>query len=176
MKLNLTPPPATQSDLEEARRVLGVPIPRSYETFLFRNNGALPESNQMEGDDVPQAHVAVEQFFGIGLTAVETIEAVSDAYGGRLPSGMLPIADSAGGNLIVIGLDPDARVYLWDHEMEGDPDAVQLVASTFEEFFSRLLPAPPDADEDQPTKGTLLWASPELAKYQREAHTRDRPN
>ena len=55
-----------------------------------------------------------------------------------MPESMFPIADDAGGNLILISL-VDGAVYFWDHEVnDGVDDPGEKVSASFKDFLAHL--------------------------------------
>lgn len=47
---------------------------------------------------------------------------VVETVAGRIPDELIPFADDSAGNMFLV--DGDDRVWFWDHEQEGSPDAV----------------------------------------------------
>jgi hypothetical protein len=89
-----------------------------------------------------------------------------EILGDRLPPGLLPVADAAGGNLILVevGHDQPGRVYFWDHELE-DENALSLIAESFNDFLEALQPA--DDLPDDAVEGAEVWMDPEFREEMR---------
>jgi SMI1 / KNR4 family (SUKH-1) len=125
-------PPATEGDIGAADKALGFPIPETYRSFLALTNGGQPiQSNFSEV-------VGVQEFLGL-----DDLVQYSNMLRGRIPGEMIPIATAEGGNLILVSASrDDGAVYFWDHEREGAGSAVKLLASSFDDFVSRLTSGP----------------------------------
>ena len=114
---------------------------------------------------LPDTPVEVSEFLGVGLPDDLDLISVRDAYRDRVPSRYLPIAHAEGGNLILLSADEhDPAVYFWDHEQEveagGEDGALELVASSFEQFVAALSPTPdvPVAQVEE------VWADPDFLR------------
>jgi hypothetical protein len=136
-------PPADENAVQAFESRYGVQIPPAYLSFLLANDGARPEPNMLSGTSWEQGMVAVVEFLGLSGTTVESIYNVRDDYGDRLPRGWFSFATAVGGNLLVLAIAGPGygRVAFWDHELEGEPEALTVVADTFDEFLERLAPA-----------------------------------
>lgn len=120
--------------LEPARlsafeRALGSALPPSFREHLLAHNGG-----RIEG--------AREVRYGFGLhDHVSTSLRLPGEYGGLLPSHMLPVAESQGGDLFCLSLSDRDRgaVFLWDHEGGGEGAGnFQVVAQDFDAFLRGL--------------------------------------
>lgn len=80
--------------------------------------------------------------------------------GGRLPVGLIPVADAEGGNLICLSARADdfGTVWFWDHERELAGDAAQQIATDFRSFLADLAPI----GGQEPTALTEAWIDPSL--------------
>ncbi len=130
-------PPEKVAELE-AR--VGGPLPASYREYLAQQDGGTLSSYNNEG---------VETIFGIGdVPEWASLWKELDAWGDVLPSGFLPVAGDAGGNLFCLSLrDDDAgSVWFWNHELEvaEDGSAVSIEvtrsADTWSTFLDSLKP------------------------------------
>jgi hypothetical protein len=137
----------SERDLKAFERAHGVALPSEYRSFLSANDGAEPEVNVLSAPGVDPGMVGVDTF----LSRAEIDEKL-EILGDRLPPGLLPVADAAGGNLVLVdvGYDRPGRVYFWDHELEDDNPIIPLVEG-FYDFLEALRPAedvPDDAVAD----------------------------
>lgn len=152
-------PPASEAALGSLERRLGQALPRSYRAFLAARDGAEPASNEF---DVPDASTSsgVNAFFGIDEIKEET-----RGMKGRLPRGVLPIADAEGGNLVCLSLRQvdHGSVYFWDHELEEDDlaAALFLLARDFQDFLELLLPSDEESAELEEGQVLEVWVRPD---------------
>jgi hypothetical protein len=78
----------------------------------------------------------------------DQLDRVYNLVGDVLPSGALPFAEDWGGNFYCLMLaGPLAgQVVYWDHERDDDDNSVVRLTGSLEEFYSRLVPDPREAD------------------------------
>lgn len=119
--------------------VLGARLPEDYRRFLLETNGGRPEQNVL-----PDENVGVDRFFSLG-SEEHSLDAVYADHRERIPSGFLPIAGWADGNLFCLSLQeqPPGAVYVWDHEFEAEEGqvfegTVTRVATSFSAFLQTL--------------------------------------
>lgn len=117
-----------------------------YVQFLATHDGAKPPSNVLDGTNYT---VGVNDF----LPASEIIHRANAIEG--MSSKLLPVAEDDSGNFVCIGAD-DHRIYFWDHEIEGD----KIIAESFNEFLSRLVPFDPSSIQLKPVQVKRVWANP----------------
>ena len=143
------PAPVSAEELAAAEARLaevGQSIPPSYKAFLAEHDGGRPVRSAFtfERDNEPKRD-RVRRFLGLspvpppGENLVETAMSLA----GRVPDGVLPIAEDSLGNVVCLdGRDGgDGPVLFWDHEYEGDPaDEANLyvVAPNFRTFLDGL--------------------------------------
>ena len=138
--------PLSTSHVAELESALGVIFPPSYRTFLSKYNVAIPERNQFDGEEIV---TSVAWFYGVSDDRVEDLLETNEMYSRRLPTGVLAVAEAAGGNLICLDLGDDGKVYWWDHEEEAtdeeEPsfDNMYLLAPSFSDFLEQLNPRKP---------------------------------
>ena len=59
----------------------------------------------------------VDILYAIGAkTDWDPVDLFQSTYAGRLPEKMLPIGTDPGGNLLLLGIEDRAGVYVWDHD------------------------------------------------------------
>ncbi|MBK8336491.1 MAG: SMI1/KNR4 family protein [Sterolibacteriaceae bacterium] len=137
------------SDVGRFARSIGVSLPPDYVNFLIEFGGGSPEGNIYRSD----SRVSVSRFCGIdGIQG--SIQQLSASYKGRIPERAIPIAEAAGGNLVLLRL-PQGSVCFWDHEREAfdktqptGNEACTELASSFSEFIDNLVPMPSEPTND----------------------------
>lgn len=152
--------PLTAEQIEAIQQMLGVVLPRDYREFLSYCNVGIPEKNQIVTSTVT---TSVSEFFGQSEINIYDLISEAKRFASRLPSGVLPIASAAAGNLICLQLDTGA-VFWWDHEEEaGDGEApsynnLEIVAPTFSNFLVAMQPRKPIPPIN--LKGASVWKRP----------------
>lgn len=105
-------------------------------------------------------------FLGIGTEHYDLATRIAE-YSGELPYGLIPIADTEGGNLICIKVSGVGlgSIWFWDHEFEGDA-AARKVADSLDEFIAGLR----EYEDDDPEPQVISsWVNPEfLEKLKRD--------
>ena len=143
---------------------LGVSLPAPYRQFPLEYNVAVPECNSYDGGQ----HVSATTFFGVSPNPYDDLVEQNLVYEGRMPQGVLAIADAPCRNLICLHLTTGA-VYYWDHEQEAaafgyeEPsfDNMLLLAWSFTEFLQRLQPFDPESVPFDPKQVISVESSPE---------------
>jgi hypothetical protein len=87
-------------------------------------------------DNLYTPNIGVDEFYGLqGLIQAARI------FRGRIPAGLLPVAQASGGNLICLRVGSKSSsddVVFWDHEKEGTPGAVEPLGIRFNQFMKSL--------------------------------------
>lgn len=139
---------ASEEEIQQAERQLGVAFPQDYREFVSQYDGAIPEENIFGND------------FNIGIrNFISVLELMNEALAiERLPNNVWPIAADSNGNYICIRKN-DFSVLFWDHEVEnGD----KHLASSFGEFLERLKPYDPSSDPLPPHRVISSWVDPDF--------------
>ncbi len=161
-------PPASNADIERVERQLDVAIPSAYRQFLKQHDGARPKSNCFSPSK--RWGAGVTDFLGVGPYDNAGLLQAQETYRDRVPAWLLPVAETEGGNLILIALSGDdaGAVYFWDHEQEaeeGEPpttDNLHRLADSFDDYLGELRHGqPPDDLGAPPVSG---WVDPEFLK------------
>ena len=142
-------PPTTVVAVAEFEHLSQLSLPRLYREFLRVANGGVPVSSKfpilgMPGNQNGSVHV----FLGIGAPfASEDLVQTFRHLQGRIPEDVLPIACTAGDDLIFLDMRASReQVKFWDHRHfwstgEWREQDLYHVADSFEEFLSLLRPA-----------------------------------
>jgi len=131
---------AAPEKLDELERRVGRQLPASYREYLSVQDGGTLSPYNNEG---------VETIFGIGdVPEWASLWKELDAWDDVLPSGFLPVAGDAGGNIFCLSLrgDDAGSVWFWNHELEVAEDRsaasieVTRRADTWTAFLDSLQP------------------------------------
>lgn len=161
-------PPASADAIDAAEQELvakGQRLPPSYRAFLAQHDGGQPKLECFRYQQgAEEREGVINEFLGVRPVPPPGTNLLITAglLRGRIPDGVLPIANDPYGNLICIdtrgGLD--GPVLFWDHEFEkedGPPDDANLypIAPDFETFLDNLYadPQAPPADAKPKPKG-----------------------
>jgi hypothetical protein len=120
--------PATETDIVEAERALGVSFPRSYAGFL---------------SEYGWADIGTREVYGLGrhLPVYQrvvdmTLEERSPENGARIPRHLVVIFNDGGGNLHCLDtsrmIDEESPVVFWDHDMGPDQEPDEWSANFVE--------------------------------------------
>lgn len=149
-------PPVPALELAAFESELGVVLPDGYREFLLATNGGYLGGRLWFFGPTPAGKAAdagVHHLGGFRKQWHFSLTEHRDCYDGRIPEGLLWVADDPFGNAICVGLihPHRGRVYFWDHEAEPDSEDwdgqvetagnVTLLANTFSEFVSGLKPS-----------------------------------
>jgi cell wall assembly regulator SMI1 len=149
-------PPAPAEELAAFESELGAVLPDDYRSFLIATNGGYLGGRLWFFGPTPDGNAADAGIHHIGGFRKEwhfSLTEHRDCYEGRIPHGLLCVADDPFGNAICIGLADQhrGRIYFWDHEAEPDSEGwdgqvqtagnVTLLANSFSEFVSELKPS-----------------------------------
>lgn len=137
--------PATLQDISDFEKKIQSILPNDYKDFLIKFNGGrpLPASFKFFSDRTDAS--SVDQFLSLGKEKNSNLEKYYYNYKNRIPSGFIPIAHDAGGNLVIMKLkNEDNQIYFWDHELEADEgenpnmENVYLICKSFSDFINNL--------------------------------------
>ena len=140
--------PLPEHVIRGAEELLGVAFPADYRTCVRENHGASPEpSGYLIPNKSRPSGNAVGSLLTLDPYAPGNVFAVISglAYDAQLPSGLVPVADDGGGDLVCLdyrlcGPQGSPSVAYWCHELEG-PDGLVPLAPSFTAFLASLLPA-----------------------------------
>jgi len=135
----------TERDITALERHVGAGLPLPYRQFLLEYNGGRvsPDCFDFNRNGEEDGSM-VDWFLRIGDEGWSNMYKYLEVYKDRVPDGFMPIAHDPGGNLILISLQGDGRIYYWDHDEEVEEGQapgtrnVYLVANSFPEFLDSL--------------------------------------
>jgi hypothetical protein len=170
-------PTNVEERLLELERRMGVNLPEDLASIIKEYNGA-PIAFDKDIRFVPHepppwaredGSLSLYSILGLSGEHNNSLAHFSN-YLGRLPCGILPIADPGGGNLIVMSLFGQQRgkVFFWDHESEqpgtivddSDFRSLYKIADSFDEFLKQLAVGQDETHVD--TSKVKLWLSDDL--------------
>lgn len=147
------PKPIDQDTVGAVKGKLGINLPDDYVSLLttVSNGGAVEPV--VFADDLD---ISVVGFLGIGTDHYDLATRIAQ-YDGDLPEGLVPIADSEGGNLVCTKVSGDdiGSIWFWDHELEVD--AARKVTGSLDDFIEGLHPYD---DADPQPKVLSVWVKP----------------
>lgn len=134
------------NDIQELEVATGHLLPKSYREFLLNNNGGRPTKSHVLVPNIGSK--VVHSFHALTSGGYSfTIRHFMDVYKGRIPEGMIPVANDPRGNLFLICAIPAVNfgtIHFWDHNQEADHesqpyyDNIYFVARSFDEFVDSL--------------------------------------
>jgi len=132
--------PPTDADFARLATTLGAPVPGEYRYFVARYGADLLGNEDFAvyapireacswGDKV-----SPEIFYPLLIEHPYSLEDQLLTYNGRIPEGVLPIADDAGGNQVCLDVAGEfpGSVWFWDHEQRWFTSNLQDAADELE--------------------------------------------
>ena len=125
-------------------------FPKAFVDYLQAHNDAQLEANIL---DLGDNECCVRYFYGTSLESYSDIRMIYEDYQGRIPTGLIPIADPDFGNLICMSLDRASygKIYFWDHEIAD----LKEIAPSFGELLDKIKESPYAAE---PAKKSGFWS------------------
>lgn len=138
-------PPAPRERIEAIERAIGARLPNDYRAFLLRHDGGEVASAPFALADGRAS--AIGRLYstrpGESYSLLEGLEYHAEFY----PSGLWPIAESGGGDKILIGVAGAyvGQIFYFFHDRESPrpiPEAedVEFLAQNFERFENAVTP------------------------------------
>lgn len=130
--------------LEELEKAIGYSLPPDYRTFLSKYGITAGDGETRYGQlDNPdeEEEASVKVFYGILPGDGYDLLRIHEGFADLLPSHLLPIASSPGGQIVLSLAGPDAgRLYWWTpHRGSPDPhDDLIPIAYDFDTFMRSL--------------------------------------
>ena len=139
-----------QNRFEAFCRAYQLEFPKAFVDYLQAHNDAQLEVNIL---DLGDNECCVRYFYGTSLESYSDIRMIHEAYRGRIPKELVPIADPDFGNLICMSLDQAtySKIYFWDHEIAD----LKEIAPSFDALLARVKESPYAAE---PAKKPRLWS------------------
>ena len=166
MNVKIIPSLSSRPSSEQLRsleRELGIKFPSDYVEFLLEYGAGEPGYNVHRSDQ----RVSVTRFLAMDGQN-NSAQGLIRRYAGRIPESYMPIADVAGGNLILLHTK-DNSIHFWDHELEAFEEdinannkATSKLATSFSEFLKELIPMPKVPPQEARVVSVKL--DPEFAK------------
>ena len=139
-----------KSRFEAFCRLYQLEFPNAFVEYLQAHNDAQLEVNIL---DLGDNECCVRYFYGTSLEVYSDIHMIYEAYQGRIPTGLVPIADPDFGNLICMSLDQAtySKIYFWDHEIAD----LKEIAPSFDALLAKIKESPYAAE---PAKKSGVWS------------------
>ena len=139
-----------KSRFEAFCRLYQLEFPNAFVEYLQAHNDAQLEENIL---DLGDNECCVRYFYGTSLEFYSDIRMIHEAYRGRIPKELVPIADPDFGNLICISLAQATygKIYFWDHEIAD----LKEIAPSFDALLARIKESPYAAE---PAEKSGFWS------------------
>jgi hypothetical protein len=139
-----------KSRFEAFCRLYQLEFPNAFVEYLQAHNDAQLEVNIL---DLGDNECCVRYFYGTSLEDYSDIRMIYEAYQGRIPRELVPIADPDFGNLICISLAQATygKIYFWDHEIAD----LKEIAPSFDALLARIKESPYTAE---PAEKAGFWS------------------
>lgn len=129
---------ATEQEIATFEQEYPIELPDEYREFLKQNNGGRPELDCFK-DEV------INYFLGV-LDWPGSFDSIQHMISQRYPVGMLPIASTGGGDLLLLGWKGEfkSKIYYWSHDWEAEGsgeyyfDNVEWIADSLTDFLTML--------------------------------------
>ena len=139
-----------QNRFEAFCRAYQLEFPKAFVDYLQAHNNAQLEANIL---DLGDNECCVRYFYGTSLELYSDICMIYEDYQGRMPAGLVPIADPDFGNQICMSLAKATygKIYFWDHEIAD----LKEIAPSFEELLDKIKESP---YTPEPTEKSGFWS------------------
>ncbi|MCZ2340641.1 MAG: SMI1/KNR4 family protein [Bacteroidales bacterium] len=129
--------------IDSLENAIGHKLPEDYAHFLLKYGVSAGDGDVRYGDinDPLKSSSPVEVFYGIKTGDTYDLYQKKSGFGDRLPSRLLPIASSPGGQICIsLAGDDFGCIYWWDqHGVSANPmDDCELIGSSFDTFITSL--------------------------------------
>ncbi len=135
MHITNTETEITEAELASFETQYGLNLPEDYRQHILSFNGGVPTESYFFADD---EEFLISSFLPIlhgNNTVNKLLDVLAEAPQRPLAPEYYPFADDTFGNMYCIN-QVDGKVYLWEHDMEGEPEAL---ARSFTEFINALV-------------------------------------
>ena len=139
-----------KSRFEAFCRLYQLEFPKAFVEYLQAHNDAQLEENIL---DLGDNECCVRYFYGTSLEVYSDIRMIYEAYQGRMPKELIPIADPDFGNQICMSLAKATygKIYFWDHEIAD----LKEIAPSFDALLAGIKESPYVAE---PAKKSGFWS------------------
>lgn len=131
--------PVSEDDLSSVRRSISQTLPNDFRDWLLKHNGVAPAPSDLSLED--GRILVINCFVSFSRDDSSNVVSILETLSGRLPDGLIPIAEDHGGNYVCFKYTPTTSspdVVLWLHE-EADPKhAIVPIASSFTELIEQF--------------------------------------
>lgn len=131
--------PVSEDDLSFVRTLITQPLPDDFTVWLLKHNGVVPEPSDLSYAD--GEILLINCFVSFSRSDSPNVFSLLELLSGRLPNGLIPIAEDHGGNYVCFRYNSNPSrpdVVLWFHE-EADPKhSIVPIAASFTELIARL--------------------------------------
>ncbi|MDJ1466975.1 ankyrin repeat domain-containing protein [Xanthocytophaga flava] len=140
-----TPLYHTEASLQAFIKLIGNELPEPYLNFLRSTDAELVEDEKTfvikdkKGEMIDE--VVLETIYRLGVDEYYLdLEGHYRMFEDRISDKMIPIAGDSFGNQFCLSIQKKTwgKVYFWYHELEGEPDALVLLAKDFNTFWKNL--------------------------------------
>jgi hypothetical protein len=139
---------ATPELLAAFEEVIEARLPEDYKAFVLSTNGGTPFPDTYIVNDGEEEWESNVFFYGLqtGHHSLYSLPTNYEEYAGRIPSGLIPIGNDYGGNLICISVTQETygQIFFSHHDYfsyndeEPCEDGTYFVAPSFSAFFDNL--------------------------------------
>ncbi len=147
--------PISPDEIGDFEKRWGLKLPKSYRTFLLKNNGGRPVPNTFPivgMQNNPAGMIA--EFFGLKTSVLtEDLNWILENLGVPQPEGLLPIARTSGIDFVCISTKEAGRVVFWDRmacwgKDNWSPSDFYPVAEDFDDLLSKLYEYVPEDESE----------------------------
>lgn len=164
------------SKINDFEKEKGINLSDIHKKNLLVYNVSKPQRSYYKTADI---EFEVIYFLGFSEDKYRSISHVYDALSGRIPNGMLPIADAGGGNFICMSIS-DGSIYYWSHEindwgLEDNEEYPSKIANNINDFLEYLRPSVEPSKElieKVKKEGKVKKITPIALKFKNEARAK----
>jgi hypothetical protein len=129
-------------------KAIGARLPEEFQAFVLSTNGGTPSPDTYVVNDGEEEWESNVFFYGLqtGSQSLYSLPTNYEEYVGRIPSGLIPIGNDYGGNLICISIRKEdyGQIFFSHHDYftyddeEPTDDGTHYLAPSFSTFFNNL--------------------------------------
>lgn len=145
MRMEESVAPVSEATILEFEAIFRLQLPQDYKEFMLEHNGGRPEDDWVfdfieTGSEEPTSSMVCDF-----MSFSAEYDSLQNAYKNlieakEVPTGLLPIADDPGGNLILMSVaqEDHGKVCFGNHELE-DPETGYIVFSPIADSFTAFI-------------------------------------